>query len=123
MRNWSKNALEWNLANNEYYEPHTNGGCTVCKGGLTIDNAGNITRNVGYYIVGHASKFVPQGSVSIESNINGTLQNAAFSTPNGKIVLIVENDGGNDESFNVKYNDKWFTIALPAGAVGTFIWK
>src|SRR5690606_33501108 len=58
MRNWSKNALEWNLANNEYFGPHTPGGCTVCKGGVTIGSSGNITRNVGYYIVAHASKFV-----------------------------------------------------------------
>ena len=28
MRNWSRNALEWNLANNPAFEPHTPGGCT-----------------------------------------------------------------------------------------------
>ena len=90
MRNWSKNALEWNLANNQNFGPHTNGGCTTCKGGLTISSGGNITRNVGYYIIAHASKFVPQGSQRISSNISGNIQNVAFKTPQGKIVLIVD---------------------------------
>ncbi|WP_435525100.1 glycoside hydrolase family 30 protein [Chryseobacterium indoltheticum] len=29
MRNWSKIALEWNLANDPEYKPHTPGGCTL----------------------------------------------------------------------------------------------
>ncbi len=31
MRNWSRVALEWNLANDPNYEPHTPGGCTQCQ--------------------------------------------------------------------------------------------
>ena len=123
MRNWSKNALEWNLANNENFGPHTDGGCTVCKGGLTISSSGNITRNVGYYIVAHASKFVPSGSVRVGSNIQGDLQNVAFRTPDGQMVLIVENDGGAITSFNIKYKNQWVTATLDSGAVATYIWE
>ncbi|WP_236957714.1 glycoside hydrolase family 30 protein [Joostella atrarenae] len=122
MRNWSKNALEWNLANDQNFQPHTDGGCTVCKGGLTINSSGNITRNVGYYIVSHASKFVPQGSIRVGSNISGSLINVAFKTPNGDTVLLVLNEGSVDEQFNVKQGEEWFTTYLKAGAVGTFIW-
>ncbi|MCW3088969.1 MAG: Glucuronoxylanase XynC [Ferruginibacter sp.] len=120
MRNWSCNALEWNLANDGYYGPHTNGGCTTCKGALTI--GGSITRNVAYYIVAHASKFVPANSVRIGSNVSTELQTAAFKTPSGSKVLIVENDGAASVAFNVKFNNKWITTALPAGAVGTYTW-
>lgn len=123
MRNWSKNVLEWNLANNENFGPHTDGGCTVCKGGLTINSEGSITRNVGYYIVAHASKFVPSGSVRIGSNLEGNLQNVAFGTPEGNMVLIVENDGDAIETFNIKHTDKWVTTTLDSGAVATYIWK
>ncbi|WP_228238351.1 glycoside hydrolase family 30 protein [Allomuricauda sp. M10] len=123
MRNWSKNALEWNLANDEGFGPHTDGGCTICKGGLTISSGGNITRNVGYYIVAHASKFVPAGSVRIASNISGNLQNAAFKTPDGSFVLIVENDGNALETFNIKFGNKWASTSLSAGAVATYIWE
>jgi glucosylceramidase len=121
MRNWSRNALEWNLANDASFGPHTSGGCTTCKGGLTITGS-NVSRNVAYYIIAHASKFVPAGSVRIGSNITGSLQNVAFKTPAGKKVLIVENDGTTSAAFNIRINGKWVTPTLPAGAVGTFIW-
>ena len=120
MRNWSRNALEWNLANDPSFGPHTVGGCTTCKGALTIGSG--ITRNVGYYIVAHASKFVPAGSVRIYSNISGNLNNVAFLTPSGQKVLIVENDGASAASFNIRMNGKWVATALTGGGIGTYIW-
>ncbi|WP_035645459.1 glycoside hydrolase family 30 beta sandwich domain-containing protein [Flavobacterium sp. ASV13] len=123
MRNYSRNALEWNLANDGGYRPHTDGGCSMCKGALTINSSESIQRNVAYYIIAHASKFVPAGSVRIASNNSGNLQTAAFITPSGSKVLIVENDGTVNETFNIKFNDKWVTSSLDAGAVGTYTWK
>jgi len=120
MRNWSRNALEWNLANDPAYKPSTPGGCTTCKGALTIGN--NVTRNVAYYIIAHASKFVPAGSVRIGSNLFSNLQNVAFKTPAGKKVLIVENDDSAAASFNIKFNNKWVTTSLDGGSVGTYTW-
>ncbi len=122
MRNWSRNALEWNLANNSAFGPHTAGGCTACKGAITVDNNSNYTRNVSYYIIAHVSKFVPQGSIRISSTIAGNLNNVAFKTPEGKKVLIVENDDNSSQLFNIRYNGRWITISLEAGSVGTFIW-
>ncbi|MFT4154478.1 glycoside hydrolase family 30 protein [Parafilimonas sp.] len=120
MRNWSKIALEWNLANDPNYEPHTTGGCTTCKGALTIGSA--ITRNVAYYIIAHASKFVPVGSVRISSNIPGPLNNVAFLRPDKKKVLIVENEGSDAQTFSISFKGKTVTTSLPAGAVGTYVW-
>lgn len=122
MRNWSKTALEWNLANNASFGPNTIGGCTTCKGAVTINSSDSFTRNVGYYIIAHASKFIPAGSIRISTNISGNLNNVAFKTPSGKKVLIVENDGNSPESFNIKYNGNWITTSLEAGSVGTYIW-
>ncbi|MCV2486171.1 glucosylceramidase [Flavobacterium sp. SH_e] len=123
MRNYSKNALEWNVANNANFGPHTDGGCTMCKGAITITSSDSYQRNVAYYIIAHASKFVPAGSVRIDSNSGGNLQNVAFVTPSGSKVLIVENDGSATETFNIKFNGKWATTSLEAGSVGTYTWK
>ena len=122
MRNWSKIALSWGLANDENYKPFTPGGCSTCKGALMIDQNQNVKREVGYYLIGHASKFVPEGSVRIGSNIAGNLHNVAFKTPSGQIVLIVENDGASAETFNIKYNQKQITTTLSAGAAATYVW-
>jgi glucosylceramidase len=122
MRNWSKTALEWNLANDPSFGPHTIGGCTTCKGALTIDATAGVTHNVSFYIIAHASKFVPAGSVRIASNISGNLNTVAFETPANKKVLIAENDGNDAVSFNIKFNGKWVATQLLPGSVGTYIW-
>ncbi len=121
MRNWSRNALEWNLANDPAFGPHTEGGCTQCKGALTIGST--ITRNVSYYIIAHASKFVPPGSVRVASTGEGDLNTVAFETPSKKKVVIVLNEGTSDRTFNIKFKDKWVTPSLPAGSVATFLWN
>ena len=121
MRNWSRNALEWNLASDNTYSIHTPGGCSECKGAVTITGS-NVTRNVGYYIIAHASKFVPAGSVRIASNQDAPIYNAAFKTPAGKKVLIAMNDSNTPVSFNISYKGKWVTVMLPAGAAGTYTW-
>jgi len=121
-RNWSKNVLEWNLASDPSYDPHTDGGCTTCEGAVTIAGSSSVVRNVSYYIMAHASKFVPTGSVRIGSSITSNLQNVAFKTPEGKKVLIVLNDGNMDQLFNIKFKGKSVTTSLNSGSVGTFIW-
>lgn len=121
-RNWSKVALEWNLANDANFGPHTPGGCTVCKGGITVIGSSSIQRNVGYYIIGHASKFVPAGSVRINSGTVGNLRSVAFERPDKKKVLIVLNDGANSETFNIRFREKWVSPTIPANSVATFVW-
>jgi len=120
IRNWGKVALEWNLASDGSYNPHTPGGCTECKGALTID--GSISRNVSYYIVAHVSKFVPPGSVRIASTVVGGLNNVAFKTPAGKKVLVVENDGASNSSFNIKFKGQLAVTGIAAGSVCTYVW-
>ena len=122
MNNWSKVALEWNLANNAVYGPHTDGGCTQCKGAITINSSNSYSKNVAFYIIAQASKFVPAGSIKIASSVIGNLQNVAFKTPFGKTVLIVENEGAKAEIFNIKYKGHWANTSLDAGAVATYIW-
>ncbi len=121
-RNWSRNVLEWNLASDQYFNPHTDGGCSMCQGALTI-TGNSFTRNVSYYIIAHASKFVRPGSIRIKSDTSDELQTVAFLTTEGKKVLIVLNNGTSiSTKFNIRYNGKIFTSALWSGAVGTYIW-
>ncbi|HOX83158.1 MAG TPA: glycoside hydrolase family 30 beta sandwich domain-containing protein [Chryseolinea sp.] len=119
-RNWSKNVLEWNLANDTQFGPHTDGGCTTCLGAITVGSG--IARNVSYYIIAHASKFVRPGSVRVDSNLAGSLQNVAFQRADGTKVLIVLNDSNGSQTFNIKFKNKVVTASLGGGAVGTFVW-
>jgi glucosylceramidase len=120
MLNWSKTALEWNLANDGGFNPHTPGGCTQCKGAITLD--GTITRNVGYYIIAQASKFIPTGSVRIASNTTGILTNVSFKTAAGKTVVLVFNESSIAQPLIIKSNNRSITSVLPASSAATYIW-
>jgi glucosylceramidase len=121
-RNWSRNVLLWNLAADPKNEPHTNdGGCGMCQGAITIDG-NTVTRNLAYYAVAHASKFVRPGSVRIGSNALETLPNVVFRTPDGHHVLLVVNAGQSAQTFNVEHAGKRFPANLVPGAVATYIW-
>ena len=89
-------------------------------GALTIGST--VTRNVSYYIIAHASKFVKTGSVRIASTYTGTLPNVAFMKPDRKKVLIVLNDNTVAQTFNIQSNGKLVTTTLAAGSVGTYVW-
>ena len=121
-RNWSRNVLLWNLAADPKNQPHTdNGGCSMCQGAITIDG-NSVSRNLAYYAVAHASKFVRPGSIRIGSNDLETLSNVAFKTPDGHKVLIVANSGQSAQTFGIRYAGKLATATLGAGAVATYVW-
>lgn len=147
-RNWSKDVILWNLAADPDNEPHTdNGGCTMCQGALTIDG-NRVTRNLAYYVIAHASRCVPSGSVRINStspfdrsfalcedeqhpgvwrmNVierSNVLPNVAFRTPDGKIVLIVANTSWNITKTYIQYDGKFAELLIEPGTVKTYIWN
>jgi glucosylceramidase len=121
INNWSNAVIEWNLAANAKFEPHTPGGCTECKGALTIQGE-EISRNVSYYIIGHISKFVPSGSKRIESKSSSDLiKTSSFILPNGKKATIVLNAGPLN-NITLKNKQQTYSITLPAGSVSTIVW-
>jgi glucosylceramidase len=121
-RNWCKNVIEWNLAANSNWEPHTDrGGCDRCLGAVTID-ANSVKRNPAYYVIAHASKFVRPGSARIASTMAEGILNVAFKTTDNKIVCIAFNDAATKKEITVKYKNKTFSTILPAGATETYVW-
>ncbi|WP_426491758.1 glycoside hydrolase family 30 protein [Hymenobacter sp. 102] len=120
-RNWARTVLEWNLAADPQQTPHTPGGCTECRGALTIDGS-NVTREDAYYIVAHASKFARPGSVRIASTASETLPNVAFKAPNGQKVVLVQNNSKQAQPFSLRYQGRTLTSTLQPGAAGTYVW-
>ncbi|KAA6318369.1 Glucuronoxylanase XynC [termite gut metagenome] len=145
--NWSRNVILWNFAADPLNDPHTDdGGCSMCQGAVTIDGD-KITKNIAYYVMAHASKFVRPGSVRIASTNPGdktvslttdeerrevvrvavydnhdVLPNIAYKTPEGKTVLIVANTNWQTTSFKIQYRSRYANIRLAPGAVGTYVW-
>ncbi|WP_144914696.1 glycoside hydrolase family 30 beta sandwich domain-containing protein [Mucilaginibacter frigoritolerans] len=121
-RNWSRVVLEWNLASDPNYNPHTAGGCSTCLGAVTI-SGNSYTRNTAYYTVAHVSEFVKAGAVRISSNTFSTsIQDVAFKNPDGTKVVVALNTATTSQTFKIKWGGESFTYTLPAGAAATFKW-
>jgi glucosylceramidase len=123
-RGWAKGVALWNLALDENAGPHL-GGCGNCRGVITINSGtGEVTRNVEYYALAHASQFVRPGAHRIASTTNvGGLQSVAFKNAgDGSKVLIVLNTARAEVSFAVHFGGKSILYVLPAGAVVTLRW-
>src|SRR6185295_6969039 len=117
-RNWARGVLMWNLALDETHGPHL-GGCDNCRGVVTIDSkTGTYRREVDYYALGHASKFVKQGAHRVgSSGGDSTLVHVAFRNPEGEKVLLVLNSGPAARGFSVRSDGKQFDFVLPQASV------
>lgn len=129
-RGWARGVLFWNLALDETDGPHL-GGCANCRGVVTVDaKSGAVTRNVEYYALAHASRFVLPGAVRIastepksEGKGSEPLSNVAFRNPDGSIALLVANGAAAPRTFAVRVGAQAFQATLPASSMATFTWR
>jgi len=124
VRGWAKGVAFWNLALDENGGPHL-GGCGNCRGVITINSVtGAVTRNVEYYVLAHASKFVRPGAHRIASSTGvGGLQTVAFkNADDASKVLVVLNSGASTTSFAIHSAGRSISYSMPAGAVATVVW-
>lgn len=123
-RGWARGVSLWNLALDENYGPHK-GGCGDCRGVVTINSkTGAVTRNVEYYALAHASRFVRPGARRIASTSGvGGLDTVAFRNSDGAIALLVANPATVARPFSVKLGARSFGYTMPAGSVATFTWN
>ena len=128
LANWSRIVLLWNLAADAHNGPHTDdGGCPICEGALTLEGD-KVTRNLAYYTIAHASKFITPGSVRVRSSLasnaplDASLAQVAFKTAAGQYVLIVSNTSNAVQPFAIRFLGKAALVSLPAGSVATYTW-
>jgi len=121
--NWSRGTLLWNLALDPAHGPHT-GGCEDCRGVVTIDpSTGTLTRNVEYYVLGHASRFVLPGAYRVAALKRGDgVEAAGFLNADGSRVAILYRKSG-DGPVNIALDGVRYSVALQKGSVATLRWS
>jgi glucosylceramidase len=121
--NWSRGTLLWNIALDPRHGPHT-GGCEDCRGVVTIDpRTGAITRNVEYYVLGHASRFVLPGAYRVGTNDHGgDVHGAAFLNSDGSRVAILYRKSG-EGPVAIALDGERYLVSLPKGSVATLRWR
>ncbi len=127
-RNWAKGYILWALATDEKHGPIV-GGCDTCRGLMTIDlsdpAAPKVKKELDYYVLGQASKFVLPGAVRIASDepAGTQIKDVAFRNPDGEIILYTLNAGETSRAARIAFHGKTFTTTIPAGSIATFVWK
>lgn len=121
-RHWARGVMLGNLALDGDHGPHL-GGCRDCRGLVTIAG-GTVTRNVEYYALAHASRFVRAGAYRVDSDSRRAgLEHVAFVNPDHSLVLIVANPGREACAFGVRMAGQGFRYTLPAASVATLRWQ
>ena len=119
LRNRAAGVLTWNLALDETGGPHR-GGCESCSGVVTIASDGVVTRNAEYYVLAQAARYLPPGSVRVESmSDTPDIQHVAFRTPDGSTVLLVWNAWGQSRPVSIGDGARTITAELPAMSLST----
>ncbi len=124
IRNWASSVLFWNLALDESAGPQ-NGGCVNCRGVVTIDQGtGDVTYNVEFYALAHASLAFRPSARRIESTSwENQVESVAFLNPDGTKGLLVANTQPNPQSIKVRWSGRAFTYELPPQSAATFTWR
>ncbi|WP_329324678.1 discoidin domain-containing protein [Streptomyces luteogriseus] len=126
-RNWAQSIVRWNMALDSDGGP-TNNGCQGCRPVVTIsqnaDGKWSYKPTVDYWGLAQASKFVQPGARRVASNTlgKGSIEDVAFTNPDGSTALITYNSGTTDRTFTARWGDRHFTYTLWAGAAATFTW-
>lgn len=137
LRNWVTGWVDWNLALD--MEGGPNWAQNKVDAPIIVNNkTDEFYKQPMYYILGHFSRFVPPGSVKIDSQVtsgfdaglmrfqcdNCPVQPIAFLTPDGDIALVILN----------RHNKKTYPISLNQGgkeakftveprSIVTAVWK
>jgi O-glycosyl hydrolase len=126
-RNWGQSVVLWNLALDQNHGPHV-GGCTNCRGLVTTNDDGSVTKEPDYWALGQVSRFVRPGAVRIGSSSlidedSKGVRNVVFANPDGTFVMVAHNSATTARSFHVAVGGRSFSTRLAAGAAATYRWR
>lgn len=116
----ARSVLLWNLALDEQDGPQ-NGGCTNCRGVVTVNDNDTYTLNEEYYMIGHFSKFVDKDASRIDAkSTSPNLITSAFTNPDGSVVIVAHNKTNADMLIQVDIDGHTFNYLIKRMSTVTF---
>jgi glucosylceramidase len=121
--NGARAVLYWNLVLDDQHGPKLPGGCSNCKGLITLTQSQDFVLEHEYFALGHFSKFVHPGAYSIVSEVEGDeeLYSSAFLNTDDSIVVVTYNDRGEDLKYRLEGVGIDSVFVLPAKSALTHV--
>lgn len=124
LRNWASTYNAWVTMIDSEGEPN-NGPFEADRTCVTLDSATlDVQYHFDYFMYGQFMKFIRPGAVRIDSGESTSdLAHAAFTLPDGAIVLVIANPGKQERKATVSWKNLALAVELPAESVATYRWK
>jgi len=124
LRNWATSYNAWVLMLDDQGKP--NNGPFAAEYATVALNTKTLKPEylIDYYVYGQFMKFIPKGSVRVESRTNRRVPSqVAFRSPDGNLVLVAANPAKEELRFEIRWRGQVCSAVLPAKSVGTWRWS
>ena len=122
FNNFTSAVVTWNMILDQDGGPvHNRSGGSLAP--IVVDtNTKEFTLTSTYYAYGHFSKFIKRGAIRIgSSSYNDVVKAAAFSNPDGEIIVVVLNTTDKDVTPKIRMNDCTAEFKMPAKSLLTLV--
>ena len=113
--------IDWNLLLDERGGPNHVG--NFCDAPMMYDTVeGKLHKKLSLDYIGHFSRHIRPGSVRLGvSRFSQDIEVAAARNHDGSIVAVALNPTDAERRFNLRVDDRFYPVALPAGAIATCV--
>jgi len=122
FNNFTSAIVSWNMILDETGGPVHNRSLGSGAPIVVDSNKKDYTLRSTFHTIGHFSKFIKRGAVRIgSSSYNDAVKVAAFTNPDGEIVVVILNTTDRDVSPKLRMNNCTAEFNLPAKSLQTMI--
>lgn len=120
FRNYNEGYIDWNLFLDDTGGPnHVN---NLCSAPILLNIFHEeIVKNPSYYYIGHLSKYVMPGAKQIKSEGTKEVIYVAFINPDGKKVIVIQNESEADKKVSIQGLEEEISILSKAHSISTLI--
>lgn len=113
--------IDWNLLLDEKGGPNHVG--NYCDAPMMYDTIRHqLQKKLSADYIGHFSRYIRPGAVRIGvSRYAADIEATAALNPDGSIAVVALNLSGEEKAFNLRLEDSYYPVTLPAGAIITCV--
>ncbi len=120
LKNGCNIFFDWNVLLDSNGGPNHVG--NFCAAPVMLDENNKMVYHSSYYAIGNFSKYIKAGAKRLAtSSFTDEIDNVAFKNPNGEIVVVLLNRKEYDIPCNLRMNDTYTQLSIPAKSIYTVV--